>query len=287
MRHEKLGERGMRSGRRRERPARFTIPFLALVGAACVAQDTRTTVDTTAETTSVAPRQVDSHYVASDSALAGVGSLAVSVTLADTTAGDTTIFPVRDFDTCGAQLTDNAVAKDRAGALGGALVWLTGVYGGKELPLRKRHELLHQACLLYPRTQAVATGGTLNIRNMDQAVHVLHFADAQTGETLARITQSERGQVVPNDFILDVPRVIAVTCEIHPWTKAWIHVFDHPYHAATDRAGRVTLDSIPAGQYRLVVWHERFGEQRSEVTIRRDARDTMAVVMVLRDPVSR
>jgi hypothetical protein len=114
---------------------------------------------------------------------------------------------------------------------------------------------------------------------MDNAVHVLKFADSQTGEVLARITQSQRGQVVPYEFLLANPREILVTCETHPWTKGWIHVFDHPYHASTDRMGSVVLDSIPAGEQTVVVWHERFEEQRVRVTVQAGERAVARVVL--------
>jgi hypothetical protein len=114
---------------------------------------------------------------------------------------------------------------------------------------------------------------------MDDAVHVLRFADAATGEVLARITQSQRGQVVPYEFLLANARQIVVTCESHPFTKGWIHVFDHPYHASTDRSGTVVLDSIPAGLHTVVVWHERFEEQRVQVQVEAGGRGMVRVGM--------
>jgi hypothetical protein len=205
-------------------------------------------------------------YKTADSTVALAGSLLVRVTVDQGEPPDTTVFPIRDFEACGSQLTDNSIMRDGA-MLAGAIVWLSDVSAGKDVPVRKRYELTHQRCLLWPRTQAVSVGGTLNIRNSDSALHVLRFSDAQTGDELARINQSERGQVVPIEFLLQSPRLIEVVCESHPWTKAWIRVFDHPYYAVTDRTGAATLDSVPAGVHRLVVWHERFGEHRDSVII--------------------
>jgi hypothetical protein len=199
-----------------------------------------------------------------------LGRIEVSVQAADSLASDTTVYPVRDFEACGSQLEDNSL--QRVGdAVSGAAVWLAAPDGGKELPARRRYEVNHERCLLHPRVQTVTVGGTLNIRNSDAALHVLRFADAQTGELLARVTQAERGQIVPNDFLLDVPRVIAITCESHPWTRGWIHVFNHPYHGTTGRNGNVVLDSVPAVPQRVVLWHERFGEQAADVHVVADS----------------
>jgi hypothetical protein len=231
-----------------------------------------------ADSPRVARAETVSTYVPTDSLQGEMGSLSVAVTLTDETISDTTVFPIRDFEVCGAQLADNSIQREGR-ALGGAVAWLKNVSAGKALPVRKRFDLVHQGCLLSPRVQAAVVGGTLNVRNNDGALHVLRFRDTRSSETLARITQSERGQVVPIDYMFDVPRVIEVTCESHPWTKAWIHVFDQPYHGVTDRAGNAIMDSVPPGSYQLMVWHERFGEQRSDVAISAGVRTSAGVAL--------
>ena len=44
-------------------------------------------------------------------------------------------------------------------------------------------------------------------------------------------------------------------------------VLNHPFFAVSDSSGRFDIPGLPAGTYRLVVWHEVFGEQEIEVTI--------------------
>jgi hypothetical protein len=53
--------------------------------------------------------------------------------------------------------------------------------------------------------------------------------------------------------------VISVRDSIHPWMKAWIKVFDHPYFSVTDADGKFTIPKAPAGKYRLVLWQESIG----------------------------
>ena len=47
-----------------------------------------------------------------------------------------------------------------------------------------------------------------------------------------------------------------VTCDIHPWMKAWWMVFDHPYFAVTDAKGYFEIKNAPAGTQKVVVWQE-------------------------------
>jgi hypothetical protein len=39
---------------------------------------------------------------------------------------------------------------------------------------------------------------------------------------------------------------------------AWLHAFEHPYHAVSDAEGRFQLTGIPPGQYVVRAWHEGF-----------------------------
>ena len=46
---------------------------------------------------------------------------------------------------------------------------------------------------------------------------------------------------------------------IHPWAQGYVWMFDHPYFAVTDAAGQFEMTNVPAGTWRLVIWHEKVG----------------------------
>jgi hypothetical protein len=48
---------------------------------------------------------------------------------------------------------------------------------------------------------------------------------------------------------------------------SWARVVEHPYFAVVDDDGNYKIDGVPAGQYKLVVWHPTLGEQTQEVTV--------------------
>jgi hypothetical protein len=60
---------------------------------------------------------------------------------------------------------------------------------------------------------------------------------------------------------------IQVGCDIHPWMRAHIATFEHPYFAVTPPDGRVTLDRVPPGDYVVAVWHERLGTLERSVSV--------------------
>lgn len=51
-------------------------------------------------------------------------------------------------------------------------------------------------------------------------------------------------------------RAIPISCDVHPWMKAYAWVFDHPYHAVTDKDGNFEIKHVPAGaEVEVVLWH--------------------------------
>ena len=122
-------------------------------------------------------------------------------------------------------------------------------------------------CLLTPRAQPALAGGTLNVKSSDPVVTRLHFIRRPANELVSTITMNDAGQVVPDEKVLATPGVVEVRGEVHPWLRAWLLVFDHPYHTATGADGAFTLADVPPGHYRLVAWHERLGIAEQAVTV--------------------
>jgi hypothetical protein len=67
--------------------------------------------------------------------------------------------------------------------------------------------------------------------------------------------QQKIGKVAWQPYYLPNP----VSCDIHRWMSAWIFVFANPYYAVTDENGNFEIKDAPAGQYRVIGWHEKPG----------------------------
>ena len=199
-------------------------------------------------------------------AVADGGRVHGRVTLEGEPPGDTTSTPISDQRICG-QTVRERLAEVSSGRVAGAVVWLAELRSGKPLPETKRFELAQERCVLSPRVQAALAGGTLNVRNADPIQHRLRFLRNGTDEVLALVRHYDEGEVVPSDTVLRRSGMVEVRCDMHPWTRAWVAVFDHPYYAVTEPDGAFSLDSVPPGTYKLVAWHPRLGEVEREVVI--------------------
>jgi len=65
----------------------------------------------------------------------------------------------------------------------------------------------------------------------------------------------------------DKPEVFKVKCEVHTWMSAYIGVFSHPYFAVTADDGSFRLKNLPAGDYTIEAWHEKYGTQTMKVKV--------------------
>ncbi len=54
-------------------------------------------------------------------------------------------------------------------------------------------------------------------------------------------------------------RPISLVCDIHPWMKGWIMVFDHPFFAVTAADGSFEIKGVPIGDQNVVVWQAKVG----------------------------
>ena len=47
-----------------------------------------------------------------------------------------------------------------------------------------------------------------------------------------------------------------IECNLHSWMKGHVGIFSHPYFAVTDKDGNFEIKDAPAGNFRLMVWHD-------------------------------
>lgn len=151
--------------------------------------------------------------------------------------------------------------------IGGVVVWITDIRAGKPLPGVRRFELANDHCALDPHVQVILANSTLNVTSEDRVLHLNRFIDVGTGRTLALAPFNDEGEVIPLDHSFTAPGEIEVVCDLHPASRAWLAVLDHPYFAMTSAVGAFTIEAIPAGRYHVRAWHPSFGVADDSVTV--------------------
>ena len=168
---------------------------------------------------------------------------------------------------CGKVIPDRTLLVNEEGALANAVVFLADVErSSSEVDSHLPKVVLDQrGCAYLPPVIAARAGAALEISNSDPLIHNVR---ASAESALFNFAMPLQGQKVTKQLPAR-PAVIHVGCDVHPWMRAVIRTFDHPYFALTDSRGRYRL-TIPSGRKKVTFWHERFPEQSLTVEVAAD-----------------
>jgi hypothetical protein len=120
-------------------------------------------------------------------------------------------------------------------------------------------------CRYSPHVLGLRVGQRLAIVSNDPTHHNTHPVPKVNQEW----NQTQPPQAPPLIKTFARPEVlIPFKCNHHPWEKAYVGVLDHPFFAVSDNLGNYEIRGLPSGNYKLVFWHERLGEQEVELTVR-------------------
>ena len=126
-------------------------------------------------------------------------------------------------------------------------------------------ELDQRGCQYSPRLIATRVGQKVVFINSDKLFH-----------NIRSITQNNKSFNIPMpkkdqrvEMVFDKPEVFMQSkCSVHPWMGAYIAVIDHPFFSVTNNLGEYKIQNLPPGNYTMEVWHEVFGTQTKEFTVK-------------------
>ena len=60
---------------------------------------------------------------------------------------------------------------------------------------------------------------------------------------------------------------VPLLCNVHPEMLGYVIVLQNPYFALSDNTGKYEIKNVPAGSYKLKVWHEKLQETTKDMTV--------------------
>lgn len=153
----------------------------------------------------------------------------------------------------------------RDGKVQNAFVWIESGLGDRVFATPSEPVVVdQQGCLYVPRVAGAQVGQPVEFLNGDAMLHNVHGTPKENA--VWNFALSRKGAERTLEF--DEPEImISIRCDLHPWMQGWLGVVAHPYFGVSGADGVVTLANVPAGDYSVGVWHERFGRQTAKVTV--------------------
>ena len=111
-------------------------------------------------------------------------------------------------------------------------------------------EMAQVAKQFVPAAIVVTPGTAVQFPNQDTVRHhVYSFSPAKTFDLKLY------AGVPANPVVFDKAGIAVLGCNIHDNMVGWVLVVETPYFGRANADGKLVLDGVPAGTYRLRAWH--------------------------------
>jgi plastocyanin len=117
-----------------------------------------------------------------------------------------------------------------------------------------------------PHVLPIVAGTTVSFPNEDPVYHNVFSLTRGNDFDLGRY---KKGSTKTRAF--DKPAVVQVFCHIHSDMSAYIVVLENPFYVVPDAQGKFAIENVPAGEYTLVIWHERIRPVKQAVSVKAGA----------------
>ncbi len=146
------------------------------------------------------------------------------------------------------------------GYLKNVMVYLKDIKYVGEIPATQ--VVLDQTgCIYSPHVQGMMAGQELLIKNSDATLHNIHGLPIINSEFNFAMPKVVKEKIIK---INKSEHAIYIKCDVHPWMKSYVSVFDHPYFAVTNDTGYYKIDNIPPGTYEVIAWQEKFKDKKTK-----------------------
>lgn len=119
-------------------------------------------------------------------------------------------------------------------------------------------------CHYVPHVFTMQVNQPLKIKNSDATLHNIHaWAEKNTPFNIGQPVQNMESEKTFTAEEVPLP----IRCDVHKWMGAFVGVFSHPYHTVSKGGGSYEL-KLPPGNYEIVAWHEKYGQQTQMVEVK-------------------
>ena len=144
--------------------------------------------------------------------------------------------------------------------IGQAVVWLEAPSPPAPAPVTA--EITTSEKAFAPHVLVVPVGSTVEFPNHDPFNHNVFSLSEESPFDLGLYGRGETRSVR-----FTKPDIVRVYCNVHAQMSAIVVVRDDPWFVQPGGDGSFTLPSVPAGSYRLHLWHERAEEVTRDLSV--------------------
>ena len=153
-------------------------------------------------------------------------------------------------------------AGDPSEDLGNVVVYLEPTGGVNRKTSATNTSIALQAREFRPRVRIVTEGSRIEFPNQDPWTHNV-FSKAPQGP----FDTESFGKGKTRDNTFKSPGVYPLYCNVHPKMTAFVVAVKTPFFTQANNEGQFNIEKVPAGAYKIHVWHDRGGEQVADLVV--------------------
>jgi len=210
-----------------------------------------------------------------EQAVANGGKLTGKITFSGAAPEPARISIEKNPEVCGTGVREiQEVTVDASGGLRDVVVYIAKIGAGKAWPKpEKGYQLNQKTCIFLPWVQALPDKGELEVVNQDPVLHNIHAYELiPAGAKMVRVTmfneaQPTQGYTFKKSLRMRRGDTMKIECDAHNFMHAYAKALKNPYYGITAADGAFSIDQIPAGKYKVTVWHSSLGTVTRDVEI--------------------
>jgi len=197
--------------------------------------------------------------------VANGGSISGKISFSGAAPANPKLDITKDTESCGSGITADYYIIDGSGGLKNAVVAIEKIDQGKAYKKKGIVPLNNKKCMFVSHITTAVKGQKLGINNSDPVLHNTHLYHGKKLKTMYNIALPLQNRVIKKPLRKD--GVVTIKCDAHEWMLGYVYVTKNPYSVVTAADGSFTLSDVPAGTYKVKVWHEKLGEVTKDVTV--------------------
>ena len=171
-----------------------------------------------------------------------------------------------DIEACGGDRPSDELLVSADGGIQNGVISIEKIKAGKDWEFPKEEFTYDQkGCSFIPRIMVIKPKMGGEVLNSDSVGHNFHTISKGIFNINKKIQPGS--SLAVKESKIRKTGMVRAKCDIHSWMGGYWVVAETPYTVLSDADGNFSITDVPAGKYKLNIWHEKLGETSQEVEV--------------------